>query len=445
MSRPITRRTMLRGAGALMALPALEAMRPLRAFGEATKAPRRMAFLFFPNGVNTKMWFPTALGADYALSPSLEPLAPFKNDLLVLSGLAQTRARANGDGAGDHARSAATFLTGRQARKTDGKDIRAGLSVDQLAAERIGAATKLPSLEIGCEKGQMAGNCDSGYSCAYSSTISWKSPTMPLPKETNPRQVFTRLFGDPGAVAAERDRARQAMIRRSVLDLVREDAASLRADLGMADRRKVDEYLESVRSIERQIQASEKQEAVKLPADFPLPAGVPSEFPDYMRLMGDLMVLAFQTDTTRIATFVFANEGSNRTFPWADVREGHHSLSHHAGNPQKLEQIARIDRFYAEMYAYILGKMKAVKEGDGTLLDHSMVLYGCAIGDGNRHNHDDLPIVLAGRAGGTLKPGRHVKYPFETPLCNLFLEMLDRMGVREESFGDSNGRLDQLT
>ena len=290
----------------------------------------------------------------------------------------------------------------------------------------------------------MAGNCDSGYSCAYSSTISWKSATMPLPKETNPRQVFTRLFGDPNAVAAERDRARQAMIRRSVLDLVRDDAAGLRKDLGVADRRKVDEYLESVRSVERQIQASERPAAAKLPPDLRAPAGVPTEFPDYIRLMADLMVLAFRTDSTRIATLVFANEGSNRTFPWADVREGHHSLSHHAGNPEKLEQIHRIDRFYAEMYAYVLGKMKAVKEGDGTLLDNAMVLYGCAIGDGNRHNHDDLPLILAGRGGGTIKPGRHVKYPFETPLCNLFLEMLDRMGVKEQGFGDSTGRLAQL-
>jgi hypothetical protein len=442
----LSRRTMLRGLGVALGLPALEAFAPLRALaGDGAAPPLRLAFLFVPNGVNTRQWFPKEVGADWATTPSLEPLAPFRGDLQVLTGLAQTRARANGDGAGDHARSAATFLTGKQARKTDGKDIRAGVSVDQLAAERLGGRTRLASLEIGTERGALAGNCDSGYSCAYSSTVSWKSETMPLPKEVNPRQIFGRLFGDPGAVAAERDRARQAMYRLSVLDLVRDDASSLSKDLGVSDRRKVDEYLESVRSIEKQIQASEGRSATTLPEGVEAPAdGIPSDFTAYMKLLSDLLVLAFRTDTTRIATFMFANEGSNRTFPWIDVREGHHSLSHHAGNPDKLGQIAKIDRFYAAMFADVLGKLKAVKEGDGTLLDHSMIVYGSAIGDGNRHNHDDLPVILAGRGGGTLTPGRHVKHPFETPLCNLFLSLLDRMGVKEERFGDSTGRLTDL-
>ncbi len=446
-TRPLTRRTLLRGMGVALGLPALDAMVPLRAFaGDGPAAPPlRMAFVFVPNGVNTKMWFPKEVGTDWAITPSLEPIAPFRKDLQVLTGLAQTRARANGDGAGDHARSAATFLTGKQARKTDGKDIRAGVSVDQLAAEKVGGRTRLASLEIGIEKGAMAGNCDSGYSCAYSSAISWKSESMPLPKEINPRQVFGRLFGDPGAVAAERDRARQELYRRSVLDLVRDDASSLSKDLGTSDRRKLDEYLESVRSIEKQIQASEGRERAALPAGVEAPAdGVPSDVPTHMKLLSDLLVLAFRTDTTRIATYMFANEGSNRTFPWADVREGHHSLSHHAGNPGKLEQIARIDKFYMTMFADLIGKLKAVKEGEGTLLDHSMIVYGAAIGDGNRHNHDDLPVILAGGGNGTLKPGRHVKHPFETPLCNLFLSMLDRVGVKEERFGDSTGRLTDL-
>jgi hypothetical protein len=441
----LSRRAMLRGLGVALGLPALDAMTPLRAFaGDGPAAPPlRMAFLFVPNGVNVRQWFPKE--GETALSSSLEPLVPFRGDLQVLLGLAQTRARANGDGAGDHARSAATFLTGRQARKTDGKDIRAGVSVDQLAAERLAGRTRLASLEIGCERGAMAGNCDSGYSCAYSSTVSWKSETMPLPKEINPRQIFGRLFGDPGAVAAERDRARQAMYRRSVLDLVREDASSLSRELGASDRRKVDEYLESVRSIEKQIQAAEGRKETALPEGVEAPAdGIPSDFTAYMKLLSDLLVLAFRTDTTRIATFMFANEGSNRTFPWIDVREGHHSLSHHAGNPDKLAQIAKIDRFYASMFADVLGKLKAVKEGDGTLLDHSMIVYGSAIGDGNRHNHDDLPVILAGKGGGTLKSGRTVKFPFETPMCNLFLSMLDRMGVKEERFGDSTGRLTDL-
>lgn len=447
MSKRLSRRTLLRGMGVALGLPALDAMAPLRAFGRdgAAKPPLRMAFVFVPNGVNVKQWFPKEVGGDWALTPSLEPIAPFRKDLQVLSGLAQTRARANGDGAGDHARSAATFLTGRQARKTDGKDIRAGVSVDQIAAEKIGGRTRLASIEVGVERGAMAGNCDSGYSCAYSSTISWKNETMPLPKEINPRQIFGRLFGDPGAVAAERDRARQKLYRRSVLDLVREDAAGLSKDLGTSDRRKVDEYLESVRSIEKQIQASEGREGAKLPEGVEAPAdGAPSDVQTHMKMLSDLLVLAFRTDATRIATYMFANEGSNRTFPWIDVREGHHSLSHHAGNPEKLGQIAKIDRFYMTMFADLLGKLKAVKEGEGTLLDHSMIVYGAAIGDGNRHNHDDLPVVLAGGGNGTLTPGRHVKFPFETPMCNLFLSMLDRMGVKEERFGDSTGRLTDL-
>src|SRR5688572_26094431 len=331
MTKRLSRRTVLRGMGVALGLPALESMR-LFANDGSPKPPTRMAFAFVPNGVNTKMWFPKEVGADWELTPSLMPLAPFKRDIQVLTGLAQTRARANGDGAGDHARSAATFLTGRQARKTDGKDIRAGVSVDQVAAEKLAGRTRLASLEIGCDRGAMAGNCDSGYSCAYSSTISWKAEAMPLPKEVNPRQIFGRLFGDPGSLAAERDRARQAMYRRSVLDLVRDDAAGLSKELGTSDRRKVDEYLESVRSIEKQIQASEGKAQAKLPADVEVPAdGVPADFPTYMRLLSDLLVLAFQTDATRIATYVFANEGSNRTFPWIDVREGHHSLSHHGG------------------------------------------------------------------------------------------------------------------
>jgi hypothetical protein len=448
MTKRLSRRAVLRGMGVALGLPALDAMRLFAKDGaddRSARPPLRMAFAFVPNGVNTKMWFPKEVGADWAITPSLEPLTPFKKDLQVLTGLAQTRARANGDGAGDHARSAATFLTGRQARKTDGKDIRAGVSADQVAAEKLAGQTRLASLEIGCDRGAMAGNCDSGYSCAYSSTISWKAEAMPLPKEVNPRQIFGRLFGDPGALAVERDRARQALYRRSVLDLVRDDAAGLSKELGTSDRRKVDEYLESVRSIEKQIQASERKDQAKLPADVEVPAdGVPSDFPTYMRLLSDLLVLAFQTDATRIATYVFANEGSNRTFPWIDVREGHHSLSHHGGNPDKLAQIAKIDRFYVEMFAHLIGKLKAVKEGDGTLLDHSMIVYGAAIGDGNRHNHDELPLILAGGGGGTLTPGRHVKYPFETPMCNLFLSMMDRMGVKEERFGDSTGRLTDL-
>src|SRR5579862_1839017 len=444
MTERMSRRAVLRGLGASVALPALEAMAPRRAFGgDAARLPLRMAFFSIPNGVNNTYWFPKEVGTDYVLPKTLASLEPVKGDLLVLSGLAHDKAKANGDGPGDHARSDATYLTGCQARKTDGKDIRAGVSVDQLAAERMGSQTRLPSIELGCEKGAMAGNCDSGYSCAYSSSISWKSATMPLPKEINPRSVFTRLFGDPNQLAAERDRAKQAMYRRSVLDLVSEDAKSLDRELGLADRRKLEEYLEAVRAVERQIQAAERDGARRMPA-VEAPEGIPAEFPAYVKLMMDLLVLAFQTDTTRIATFVMANEGSNRTFPWIEVRDGHHSLSHHGGNVEKTDKIQKIDQFYVEQFSYFVQKMKAIPEGEGTLLDHSMLVYGGAIGDGNRHNHDELPILLAGKAQGTITTGRHLRYPRGTPLCNLFLSMLDRVGVREETFGDATGRLPDL-
>jgi hypothetical protein len=431
----------LKGMGVLAGLPALEAF----SFGqEAAKAPLRMAFVFFPNGVNTAKWFVKETGAEFELPFSLASLEPVKSEVLFLSGLAHDKARANGDGPGDHARSAGTFLTGRQVKKTDGREIRAGISVDQLAAQKLGqAAGRLPSLEIGCDRGAYAGNCDSGYSCAYSSAISWRSENQPNAKEVNPRAIFERLFGDPKAVAEQRERARQVMYRRSVLDLVLEDARDLHSQLGGADRRKVEEYLDSVRSIEQRIQAAERDTERRVP-ELEMPDGVPPEFPRYVRLMMDLLVAGFQTDATRIATFMLANEGSNRTMPWVEVREGHHSLSHHGGNAEKLEKIARIDRFYVEQYAYLVERLRSIKEGDGTLLDHSMVLYGCSICDGNRHNHNELPILLAGRANGTLSPGRHVRYTRDTPLSNLFLEMLDRMGVREERFGDSTGRLKDL-
>jgi hypothetical protein len=440
VTEKLSRRTILKGIGTAMALPALEAF----SFGQdAPKFPLRTGVVFFPNGVITDHWFPSAAGDSFELPKTLRSLEPHRKELYVFSGLTHDKARANGDGPGDHARSAGSFLTARQPKKTDGRDIRAGVSLDQLIAQRNGQATRLPSLEIGCDKGAMAGNCDSGYSCAYSSAISWRSETQPNAKEVNPRAVFERLFGDPGQVAAARDRARQLQYRKSVLDLVQEDAKSLGARLGTADQRKVEEYLDSVRSVERRIQSSER-EGVRPAPEMEAPQGVPPEFAGYVRLMMDLMVVAFQTDTTRVATFMLANEGSNRTFPQIEVRDGHHSLSHHARNAEKMAKIQKIDQFYVEQYAYLLEKMRSIREGDGTLLDHSMLIYGCSICDGNRHNHDNLPVLLAGRANGTLKPGRHVIYPRNTPMANLFLELLDRVGIKEERFGDSTGRLPDL-
>jgi hypothetical protein len=434
----LSRRAVLRGVGATLALPFLEAMSPLTALGApAAKAPRRMAFLYVPNGKNMAAWTPKAEGADFELSETLTPLAPLKEDLMVLSGLTLDKARANGDGGGDHARAMASFLTGRQARKTHGEDIRAGISADQVAAKKVGGRTRFPSLEIGCEGGRTAGNCDSGYSCAYSSTISWHGESTPMGKETNPTQVFDRLFVTGNKKTPE-------SYRRSVLDVVAEDARQLKGRLGTTDQRKLDEYMTGVREIEQRIAKARKPVPDVGQSKLAVPAGIPKEYQEHLRLMADLLVLAFQADLTRIATFVFANDGSNRSYRFIEVPEGHHDLSHHAGNREKLEKIKKINTFHVTQLAYLLEKLKGVKEGSGTLLDNCMIVYGAGIGDGNRHNHDELPILLAGKGGGTLKTGRHVRYPRNTPLMNLYLSMLDRMGAPVESLGDSTGQLKGL-
>ncbi len=443
MSGKISRRTVLRGVGTALALPWLEAMGPLSAWADSTaqdRAPNRMAFIYVPNGVHMPDWRPTEVGADFELPRALESLREFKSDLLVLTGLTADKARPNGDGAGDHARAMAAFLTGAQPRKTAGADIRLGVSVDQVAATRIGQQTRLSSLEIGCDASAAAGNCDSGYSCVYSSTISWRSSTTPMPKMINPRQIFERLFGNN----TDADRVRREQSRRSIIDFVREDAGTLQDSLGASDRRKLDEYFAAIRDIEQRIQRAATQPAVQVP-NYATPAGVPNVYQDHIRILADLMVLAFQTDTTRICTFVFANEGSNKSYPFIEVREGHHDLSHHENNPAKQAKIASINRFHVSQLAYLLGKLKAVREGDGTLLDHCMVAYGSGNSDGNRHNHDDLPILLAGKAGRSITTGRHVRYRQNTPLNNLWLSMLDRMGSGVESLGDSTGRLSSLS
>jgi hypothetical protein len=443
--QPITRRAALQGMGVAVGLPFLESLMP--AVGQAATAaapPRRMAFIYVPNGVNMAEWTPTTLGSGFALPRTLEPLAPFRNELLVLSGLTCDKARPNGDGPGDHARAMAAFLTGRQARKTDGANIRAGISVDQAAAQRIGSGTRFPSLEIGCEGGRQAGNCDSGYSCAYSSNLSWRSENTPNPKETNPRFLFSRLFSNRVPGEADRARAQREQLNQSVLDFVREDANRLRSRLGAADLRRMDEYLTSIREIERRVQQANNIDPATT-GGIQRPLGIPSDYRQHIRLMTDLLVLALQTDMTRVATFVYANEGSNRNYRVINIADGHHDLSHHRYDRDKLAKLHQINRFHIEQLAYLLGRLKGIREGNSTLLDNCMIMYGSGNGDGNRHNHDDLPILLAGRAGGTLKTGRHVRYPRNTPLCNLYLEMLDRMGVREERFGDSTGRLPLLT
>lgn len=443
----IDRRTFLRGVGTLMALPVLERMIPTTALAmSAPKAARpvRMAFMFVPNGVNMHEWRPAAEGVLPEKLPSiLEPLSELRDEFNVLTGLSQLHAFAEGDGPGDHARSTACWLTGVHAKKTSGGDIHNGVSIDQVAAQKIGDRTRFPSLEIGCERGGVNGDCDSGYSCAYSSNISWRTPTTPMAKEINPRLVFERLFGNGDSADGE-NKTRRDLFRQSILDLVMEDASKLKNQLGRRDQNKLDEYFQGVREIEQRLAKFETAQQAQLAAGIGAPAGIPADYGEHIRLMGDMMVLAFQADMTRICTFMFANDGSNRSFREIGVSEGHHDVSHHGGDPVKLEKKRLIDRFHVEQVAYILKKMRETKELDGNLLDNSFVVYGAGISDGNQHNHDDLPILVAGRGGDKLKTGRHVVYQDRTPLNNLFVSMVDRMDIPVESLGDSTGQLQGL-
>lgn len=444
MARSISRRQVLRGMGTALALPMLEGALPLSALAQSLKPaqrPNRIAFLFVPNGVNMEHWTPATEGALDTLPTVLEPLQPLKSEFQVLTGLAQRNAFALGDGPGDHARSSAAWLTGVHPKKTAGSDIQNGISADQVASQHIGGRTRLPSLELGCERGAVSGNCDSGYSCAYSSSISWRSPTTPMPKEVNPRMVFERLFGD--SELADESLQKRRMQRISILDLIAEDAAELKRKLGSRDKLKIEEYFTSVRDIENRLERMEESEA-KLVKMGQKPTGVPSDYGEHVRLMGDMMILAFQADLTRISTFMFANEGSNRNYRNIGISDGHHDISHHGKQAEKLEKKRQIDRFHVEQLAYILNRMRSIREVEGTLLDNTMLLYGGGIGDGDRHNHDDLPILLAGRGAGKLKPGRHVRFRQGTPLNNLFLSMLDKVGVDVEQLGDSTGKLQGL-
>ncbi len=444
--RRLSRRTVLRGLGVSVALPFLEAMRPrplVAASNDQKSPPLRMAFLYVPNGVHMPSWTPRAQGTALELPVILEPLSAVKDDLLVVSGLTLNPARALGDGGGDHARAMASFLTGRHPRKTDGADLRAGVSVDQAAAQQIGHRTRFPSLEIGCEGGKNAGECDHGYSCAYQSNLSWRSETTPVAKQINPRLVFDRLFGRAAARDGGDDLAREDRRNKSILDFIGDDARQLSQTLGAADRRKLDEYLTGVRELEQRINRGRPTVDLGV-AKYPRPLGIPADYQEHLRLMADLLVLAFQCDLTRIITLVFANDGSNRSYRSVGVSDGHHDLSHHGGDTAKQEKIQRINQFHSAQLAYLLQKLKAIPEGAGSLLDHSMILYGSGISDGNTHSHDDLPILLAGKANGTIKTGRHLRLPDETPLTNLYVSMLDRMGAKVDGFGDSTGRLDSL-
>ena len=444
----LSRRSVLRGLGVSLALPIFESTLPRVAIAKTASVtpPKRMAFFFVPNGVDLANWTPQTEGYGYELPKILAPLESLRDDVLVITGLTHDKGRANGDGAGDHARSASVFLTGAQPRKTNGANIRSGVSVDQVAAQSAGHLTKLRSLELGCEPGRSAGNCDSGYSCAYSSSISWASEASPVGKETNPRLVFERLFSNGSQVAADKSQKRREALRKSILDFVSDDAQQLQKKLGRSDQLKLDEYLTGVREIERRMDHSVEQDPTQgIDLGYPMPEGIPGDYGEHMKLLADMMVLAFQTDTTRVATCMFADAGSNRSYRQLDIPDGHHELSHHRGDATRLDKISRINRFHIEHFAYFLRRLKEIPEGDGTLLDNSMICYGSGLSDGDRHNNENLPVVLAGRGGGTIDTGRHLRVPTETPMCNLFMSMLDRFGTPVDFVGDSTGRLPELT
>jgi hypothetical protein len=413
-----------------------------RAAKAAENKPIRMLFLMVPNGIHMADWTPTAEGANISLPRTLEPLAKHQKSLNIFTGLTLDGARDHGDGAGDHARSGAAFLTGAHPKKTDGADIKNGISVDQVAAQGIGHASRFASLELGLEGSAQSGNCDSGYSCAYSSNLAWRNESSPLAKEMDPSAVFERLFGTPEKVSDGTPAALRNARRKSILDYALEDAKSLKIKLGAADGRKLDEYLYAVRDIENRLQRADKLELREngLP-NYSRPAGVPRVWEEHCRLMMDMIALAIRTDATRVLTFMMANEGSNRGYPEIGAPESHHDLSHHGKNEEKQTKLQKINLFHLQQLAYLADQLQAVDEGGESLLDRSMIVYGSGISDGDRHNHDDLPILMLGKAGGQLNKNGHWRYPQNTPLCNLYLWMLHQVGIRADRFGDSSDLL----
>jgi hypothetical protein len=444
----LPRRTFLRGMGTALALPLLDCMIPAlsKAANSGAKPVIRLGFIYHPTGAIQNRWTPTADGAGFEFSPTLKALEPFRDRINVLTGLAQIQARALGDGNGDHAREGAVWLTGVHPKKTEGVGIRSGISVDQIAARHFGQQTQLASLELGTESPSLAGGCDSGYSCAYTNTVSWRTPTNPLPMEMNPRMVFERLFGeadssDPATLAT------RLQERRSLLDYAAGSIDRLQTKLGPGDRSKLSEYLEAIRDIERRIQRAEEanaRPALQLPK-MERPSSVPERYEEHCKLMFDLQVMAYRADLTRVITFMLAHAGSNRAYPEIGISDGHHSLTHHQYDAAKIEKVAQIDAMFVRMFAYYLDKLKSAPDGDGTLLDHVAIIYGSGTGDGNAHSHHDLPTLIAGGAGGQIKGGRHLRYPAETPLTNLFVNVLEKAGIPTEKFGDSTGQLKFLT
>jgi hypothetical protein len=439
----LPRRTFLRGVGATLALPLLDAMVPALSALAATdgKPARRLGFVYAPNGVIQDQWVPASVG-NLELSPILSPLANVRDKVLVLSGLAQRQAESWGDGNGDHARACASWLNGVHPKRTEGAGVQAGTTIDQIAARELGKQTRLPSLELALESQERSlGSCDNGYACVYINTISWRTPTSPVPMEIHPRVVFDRLFGDGGDPARRQAQARRA---GSILDSVQQEATRLQQALGAGDRTKVAEYLEAVRDVEQRIQRAERQTELTLTLP-ERPTDVPETFEEHMQLMFDLQVLAFQADITRVSSLLIGREQSGRSFPALGVSEPHHSVSHHRDDPAFIAKKAKIDTYHVQLFSKFVEKLDATPDGDGTLLDHSMILYGGGLGNPNLHEHMNLPVLLAGGGAGQLKTGRHIAYPADTPMTNLLLSLLDKVGVRTERLGDSTGQLQHLS
>ncbi len=450
MNRTLSRRTVLRAAGTVVALPLLDIMRPRQALAGPTIGPTgrplRTAFFYVPNGMHMPDWLPQQQGAEFELPSTLQPLAAFRKKLNVLSGLTLDGARAHGDGPGDHARSVAAFLTGAHPAKTDGAGIRNGVSIDQLLAQKSPAAeARLPSLEVGMEGSAPAGRCDSGYSCVYTSNMSWRTETTPVAKEVNPAALFDRIFGSRDQRQNRQMAARRRQYRRSILDSVRGQAQTLTEQLGSDDRRKLDEYLYAVRDIERRLEGSDKLPPAEPDAgEFTRPAGVPRAWDEHLNLLLDVMTLAWQTDATRIMTFMFGNAGSNRSYRDIGVTQGHHDLSHHGNSTEKQQQISKINRYHVQLFASFVQRLHDTPDGDGTLLDSCLLVYGSGIADGNRHAHDGLPIITAGSGGGRFQTGQHFHFADETPLTNLYQTILEQSGVTNTPIGDSTGILRKL-
>ena len=444
----VNRRRFLRGLGVAVALPGFEALATVATSDNRSDSggiPRRVAFCSIPNGVQQDHWWPEERDSEFELNSTMAPLKPLKDYLQVFSGLDHQHATPGLDGGGDHARANATLLTGVRARKTAGSDIQLGVSIDQVIANAIGHKTRFSSLELTCDKVRKAGQCDSGYSCAYLYNISWRSATTPMTPESNPRAVFERLFGAGSSKERKESYEQRKETQKSILDFVLGDAKSLQRDLSYQDQQKLDEYLTGVRSLEDRIEKSERF-GPPPEVDTPVPPSEPADFGEQMDLMYEMLALAFQTDSTRVATLLLAGDGTNYAFPQIGVPEGHHWLTHDAGShPDQWEKVARIDRYYAEHFAGFLKRLQSMKEIDGSsVLDHSMIFYGGAIANGNQHNHNNLPAVLAGSGAGALNPGRYVKLGSQ-PMSNLFLSIADLMGVPElDRFGDSTGRVTSI-